>query len=276
MLLSTRVYLRVLSPTPIEAKYIPPSIDFLVLSQAIVHVQVWASGTTSINRTVRRHHIAMARSYDTSTTADIIVKDLASHIAGKVILTTGVTPGGLGAFFVEQIAQARPKLVILAGRSTQKLQSTADVVAKVGIPTKTLELDLSSLNHAKQAAATVNEWSDVPVIDVVVNNAGIMGAPYGKTSDGYESQFATNHLGPFLFTNLIMPKVLASQEPRIVTVSSDGHRLSPIRSADYGFHVRCTPPTFHAVREMEAELIRRTARTTTDGPRMASPRLPIC
>lgn len=184
----------------------------------------------------------MARTYDTHTTADVIVKDLASSIAGKVVLTTGVTPGGLGAFFVEQIAQAQPKLLILAGRSSQKLQDIVEAVAAVGIASKTVELDLSSLAHVKQAAATIHGWHDVPAIDVLVNNAGIMAVEYEKTADGFEKQFATNHLGPFLFTNLIMSKVLAARDPRVVMVSSDGHRLSPMRFADYGFHVRGTYP----------------------------------
>ncbi|QIW97617.1 hypothetical protein AMS68_003135 [Peltaster fructicola] len=178
----------------------------------------------------------MAAKYDTHTTADVIVTDLASEIAGKVILTTGVSPGGLGAFFVEQISQAKPSLLILAGRSTEKLRATADNIGKTGVATRLLQLDLTSFAHVKDAAAIVNGWSDVPAIDVLVNNAGVMAIKYEKTVDGHEKQFATNHLGPFLFTNLIMPKIMTSKEPRIVTVSSDGHRLSPLRFGDYDFH----------------------------------------
>lgn len=188
----------------------------------------------------------MAPPYDTNATADLIVQDLASHIAGKVVLTTGVSPGGLGAFFVEQISQAQPKLLILAGRSTEKLKATAHAVG--GVATRTVELDLTSLAHVRTAAETVNGWDDVPAIDVLVNNAGIMGVSYGKTADGFEKQFGTNHLGPFLFTNLILPKVLASKEPRVVTVSSDAHRFSPMRFADYDFHVRPQHPTLSPLR----------------------------
>ena len=180
----------------------------------------------------------MVSKYDTQTSADIIVKDLASHIADKVVLTTGVSPGGLGAFFVEQISQGKPKLLILAGRSAEKLKTTAEAIGKAGVATKILELDLSSLAHVKEAAAAVNGWSDVPAIDVLVNNAGVMAIKYAKTIDGHEMQLGTNHLGPFLFTNLILQKVMASKEPRIVMVSSDGHRLSPFRFADYDFHVK--------------------------------------
>lgn len=179
----------------------------------------------------------MSRKFDTMTEAGIVVDELATNITGTTILVTGVSPGGLGAFFAEQVARAHPKLLILAGRSVAKLQTTAELIHKTGTPTKLLELDLSRLAHVRKSAGQVDSWDDVPIIDVLVNNAGIMAVDYEKTDDGYEKQFATNHLGPFLFTNLIMPKILASSRPRVVNVSSDGHRLSPIRFADYGFHV---------------------------------------
>ena len=178
--------------------------------------------------------------YDTQTTADTIVKDLSSEIDGKVILTTGVSPGGLGAFFNEHIAPAKPKLLILAGRNPSKNQSTTDALLKAhpNLKLRALELDLESLEKVREAAATVNNWSDVPCIDVLVNNAGIMACDYAKTKDGFERQFAVSHIGPFLFTNLIIDKILASSSPRVVTVSSDGHRLSAIRQPDIGFSVR--------------------------------------
>ncbi len=181
----------------------------------------------------------MPGTYDTHSTADVLVKDYAGEIEGKVILTTGVSPNGLGAFFVEHIAAANPKLLILAGRNHTKIQATADAVSKINpsVQTRALQLDLESIKQIKEAGATVNGWADVPHIDVLVNNAGIMACPYAKTEDGLERQFATSHVGPFLFTNLIMKKILASSMPRIVNVSSDGHRLSAIRWPDIGFAV---------------------------------------
>ena len=177
--------------------------------------------------------------YDTHTTADTIVKDLASQINGKVILTTGASPGGLGAFFNEHIACAKPKLLILAGRNTSKNQATADLLLKdhPGLRVKTVTLDLEDLQNVRDAASTINGWSDVSNIDVLVNNAGIMACEYAKTEDGIERQFAAGHVGHFLFTNLIMDKILASESPRVVVVSSDGHRLSAIRWPDIGFSV---------------------------------------
>lgn len=177
--------------------------------------------------------------YNTNTTADVVVRDLASQITGKVVLTTGVSPGGLGAFFVQQIAAANPALLILAGRNPSKTKATADALAKANpkVKTRILQLDLDSLKKVRKAAAEVNSWANVPAIDVLVNNAAIMACDYGKTEDGIEQQFAVGHIGPFLFTNLIMKKILAAKAPRVVNVSSDGHRLSAIRWPDIGFSV---------------------------------------
>jgi NAD(P)-dependent dehydrogenase (short-subunit alcohol dehydrogenase family) len=180
----------------------------------------------------------MPAPYKFETTAEEVIADLKTYINGKVILTTGVSPGGLGAHFVEQIAAAQPKLLILAGRNKSKVEATAQKIAEItngSIDTRTLELDLGSLAKVREAAAIVNAYSES--IDVLVNNAGIMATEYAKTADGVENQFGTNHIGPWLFTNLIIDKVLASPRPRIVNVSSDGYRMSPIRFHDHGFKV---------------------------------------
>lgn len=109
--------------------------------------------------------------------------------------------------------------------------------ANPNVKTRTLQLDLESINQIRKAGATVNGWADVPHIDLLVSNAGTTACPYAKTEDGLERQFATSHVGPFLFTNLIMKKILKSSSPRIVNVSSDGHRLSAMRWGDIGFSV---------------------------------------
>lgn len=192
----------------------------------------------------------MSPPYNANTTASELVTDYASVIQDKTILITGVSPGSLGAFYAHAVAKATPANLIIAGRNLTKLEQCAKDIAlespKVKI--RTLQIDLGSFQNIREAAAQVNGWDDIPAIDVLVNNAGIMGVPYAVTVDGFESQFATNHLGPFLFTNLIMSKVLKSESPRIVMVSSDGHRLSPVRLDDYNFDVSfffpCSLPYF--------------------------------
>ncbi|KAI1161776.1 WW domain-containing oxidoreductase [Nemania serpens] len=179
----------------------------------------------------------MSAVHDAQTTASELVRELTSEIKAKVVLTTGVSPKSLGATFVETIAKAEPALLILAGRNPAKVSQTADAIkaANPNVKTRVLELDLSSLDAVRRAADVVLSWADVPHIDVLVNSAGIMAVDFKLSPDGYENHLATNYLGPWLFTNLIINKILASKSPRIVNVSSDGHRLNPIRWDDYNF-----------------------------------------
>ncbi|OAG02690.1 NAD(P)-binding protein [Paraphaeosphaeria sporulosa] len=174
--------------------------------------------------------------YTRHTPASTIAADNAAHIAGKVVLTSGVSPHGTGALFLEAIAAYSPALLILAGRNTSKTRATATKLASLNpsIKTRVLDLDLASQASVRRAAAEVNAYGE-DYIDVLVNNAGVMAGPYRTTSDGLEMHFGTNHIGHFLFTNLVMGKLLAAPAPRVVNISSDGHRLSGIRWDDVGF-----------------------------------------
>ena len=171
--------------------------------------------------------------------ANELVSRYATQIQGKVVITTGISPGGLGAFFVQTIAKGGPAWIILAGRDEKKAQQTEAAIkeANGSVKTRFLHLDLGSLKAVREAAETVKGWSDIPVIDVLVNNAATLPVEYKVTADGFEEQLATNHLGHFLFTNLIIDKILASSSPRVVNVSSQGHRISPFRFGDYNFDV---------------------------------------
>ncbi|RKL25022.1 hypothetical protein BFJ72_g14157 [Fusarium proliferatum] len=175
--------------------------------------------------------------HSTSTTTNDLVNEYADIIRGKTILTTGVTPNSLGATFILETASKSPSLLILAGRNASKLQEMSEAITKANpsVKIRSLVVDLGSLASVQKAAEEVNSWNDVPSIDVVVNNAGVMAIPYTKSVDGYEMQFAICHLGHFLLTNLIMDKILASESPRVVNISSNGHSLGPIRFADPHF-----------------------------------------
>lgn len=183
----------------------------------------------------------MPAPYNTHTTATELVTDYVPLIKGKVVLTTGVSPNSLGGYYMQSIAKASPACLILAGRTAAKIEQCAKDIAleNPNVKIRTLQVNLGSYKSVRDAATQVNNWDDIPTIDVLVNNAGIMAVEYQLSEDGVESQFATNHLGPFLFTNLIMNKIVQSHSPRIVMVSSDGHRLGPIRFDDYNFDVSC-------------------------------------
>ncbi|KAL7812089.1 NAD(P)-binding protein [Trichoderma aethiopicum] len=177
------------------------------------------------------------------TTALTVAAAFPNAISGKTILITGVNLKGLGYATAEAFASQNAALIIIAGRTPAKLQECADALAKQYPNTKTrlLELDLGTQKGVREAAARVNSWDDVPTIDIVVNNAGIMNVPTRQLNeDGIERHFATNHIGHFLLTSLILPKLIAAaQKPgavkgatRVVNVSSTGANYSPIRWSD--------------------------------------------
>ncbi|KAH8551425.1 short-chain dehydrogenase [Umbelopsis sp. PMI_123] len=174
------------------------------------------------------------KNFGAKTEAEEVATYFENEIKGKTVLITGATWGGLGAEAARVIAKHHAALVIVAGRKQESLDDTIQKI-KAETPSanlRSLILDLASLESVRHAAAEVNAYPES--IDVLINNAAIMACPYYTTKDGFEAQLGTNHIGPFLFTNLIMPKLLASKTgaPRIVNVASVGHIFSPIRFDD--------------------------------------------
>jgi NAD(P)-dependent dehydrogenase (short-subunit alcohol dehydrogenase family) len=174
--------------------------------------------------------------FHAKTTAEEAASALAQYITGRTVLITGVTKGGIGYENARVVAHQKPQLLILAGRS-EAHNAEAEKTIKEEVPdanTRLLKLDLGSFAAIREAAAVVNSWSEP--IDVLINNAAIMGGPYKKTVDGIQDTFATNHLGTFLFTNLILPQVLAAGPgSRIVNVSSRGHYRTDISYDDWNW-----------------------------------------
>ncbi|KAK9761280.1 hypothetical protein K7432_013937 [Basidiobolus ranarum] len=175
--------------------------------------------------------IITADKFNNETTAEEAAALFANDIKGKAVLVTGGTLGGLGAEAARVIAKYSAGPVILSGRKQDALD---DSIKKIKEETpeaklRSLIIDLASLESVRHAAKVVNEYSEP--IDILINNAAIMASPYSTLTDGFESQFGVNHLGPFLFTNLILPRILASKTgaPRIVNVSSIGHGFGPAR-----------------------------------------------
>ncbi|KAG2177057.1 hypothetical protein INT43_007713 [Umbelopsis isabellina] len=190
----------------------------------------------------------MSESFNASTTSEEVAAKFINQIKGKVAIVTGTTWGGIGAETARVIASHGAQLVIVAGRKQSALDETIDKI-KQETPDanlRSLVLDLGSLKSVKEAAAQVNGYEEN--IDVLINNAAVMASPYFTTSDGFEGQFGTNHLGPFVFTNLILPKLLASKtgEPRVVNVSSNAHWLAPVFFADPSFSDGKTYQKWHA------------------------------
>ncbi|PSR90390.1 short chain dehydrogenase/ reductase-like protein [Coniella lustricola] len=173
----------------------------------------------------------MARpQFDRHTTGMEVAETFQEQIWGRSILVTGPSPNSIGEATALAIARHRPALLILAGRSPAKL----DVVATSCREVQTVSLDLNSLESVRSAAAEIAKLTDH--LDILINNAGISTGTYSRSREGIESHFATNHVGPFLFTNLLLPLILrAGRGARIVNVSSSAHSISPVRFSDINF-----------------------------------------
>lgn len=141
-------------------------------------------------------------------------------LAGKTFLVTGGN-SGIGKATVEALA-GRGAAVVLAARSEEKSRPVLEALRSryPGASLEFLRLDLSRLADVKRAAQELAA-SGRP-LDVLINNAGIAGVR-AVTPDGFEATFGTNHLGPFLLTELLLPQLRASPQGRIVNVSSRAH-----------------------------------------------------
>lgn len=178
-------------------------------------------------------------SFGPRTDAEEVVKAFPSQIDGRTFLITGTSANGLGATAAITLAAANPAHLILVGRNKSKVDPVINEIASVNPSVKVtfVSCELSDFESVRKAAGEILDNKDISKIDVVLNNAGVMAInEYTKDKQGYEMQLSSNHLGHFLLTNLIMPKVLAAGSgSRIVNVTSIGHRIGPFRFEDYNF-----------------------------------------
>ncbi|HSU01588.1 MAG TPA: oxidoreductase [Nocardioides sp.] len=152
------------------------------------------------------------------TTEDI------GDLSGRTAVVTGPTLGGLGFHTALELARHGAR-VALAGRTPAKLDAAAEAIT-AEVPDAaldTLVVDLSDLGSVRAAGRAAQELGP---LHLLVNNAGVMASPHRRTVDGLESQMATNHFGPFLLTGLLLDQLVASGEGRVVTLSSQMHRLA--------------------------------------------------
>ena len=143
--------------------------------------------------------------------------------SGRVAVVTGAN-GGLGLETARALAGAGAH-VVMAARNQEKAASAVQDI-RAGQPDASLEvvaLDLGSQASVREAAEQILAAHER--IDLLVNNAGVMGIPERRTTDGFEMQFGTNHLGHYALTALLMPALLRAPAARIVTVTSTAHHM---------------------------------------------------
>jgi len=147
--------------------------------------------------------------------------------AGRTVIVTGAN-SGLGAVTARELARTGAS-VIVAVRNTGKGESAA---RQMPGQVEVRELDLQDLSSVRRFAEHVGR------VDVLINNAGIMAAPYALTIDGFESQIGTNHFGHFALTNLLLPMLT----DRVVTVSSMAHWAGRVNLDDPNWKSRRYSP----------------------------------
>jgi NAD(P)-dependent dehydrogenase (short-subunit alcohol dehydrogenase family) len=138
---------------------------------------------------------------------------------------------GLGLATARVLAERRA-MVVLACRDVVNAERAADRIRSEvgGADLDVVHLDLASLASVREAADMLR--SNYPRLDLLINNAGVMAVPYQRTEDGFELTLATNHLGHFAFTGLLLERLLATAGSRIVTVSSIAHRRGAMHFDD--------------------------------------------
>jgi NAD(P)-dependent dehydrogenase (short-subunit alcohol dehydrogenase family) len=160
--------------------------------------------------------------------------------SGRTVLITGAN-SGLGLHSARTLA-AKGARVLIACRSAER---GAEALRSVGALAQTrpelVQLDLADLESVRRAAAGVRE-STGDTLEVLINNAGVMAPPKSRTTDGFELQFGTNHLGHAALTWLLMPALRGGTAPRVVTLSSMAARGGRIDIADPNFEQRRYSP----------------------------------
>ncbi|KAF2092641.1 NAD(P)-binding protein [Rhizodiscina lignyota] len=192
-----------------------------------------------------------------------VAKTFANQIQGRNVVITGVSPNGIGEGTAIAFASQKPKTLILASRTRSKVEDVASNIHSKypDVDVRIVIVDMSSQESVHQAASEIS--SMISTLDILINNAGVVIQDRRWTPEKIELQFATNHVCPFLFTNLLMPLLLkAAKESdtpgatRIVTLSSAGHRLSPIRFHDYNFEGHPIPPEEEHIKDLPPAFVK--------------------
>ncbi|MEV0374752.1 oxidoreductase [Streptomyces sp. NPDC050636] len=157
-----------------------------------------------------------------------------SHIpdqTGRSAVITGAN-SGIGYVTARELARRGARVLLACRNEARGVAALGRLRSEV--PTAEAEfrqLDLADLSSVRDFAAALDDF-DGDRLDLLINNAGVMALPYRTTTDGFEMQFGTNHLGHFALTGLLLPKLLATPGARVVTVSSMMHAIADVDLED--------------------------------------------
>jgi NAD(P)-dependent dehydrogenase (short-subunit alcohol dehydrogenase family) len=168
---------------------------------------------------------------DEFPTAQDVLRDIG--LSGRTAIVTGAS-SGVGTAIASALAGVGAE-VMLAVRNIEAGERVAAEIAAAGaaVRPQVAAVDLLSMASVRAFAAG---WGDRP-LDLLINNAGLMGPPLTRTEDGFESQMAVNYFAPFLLSELLLPN-LARRKGRVVIVSSGSHQFSELRLDDLNYQRR--------------------------------------
>src|SRR6266568_3368339 len=173
----------------------------------------------------------MVEVFGATTTTDDVLSGV--NLKGRRILVTGVS-AGIGVETARSLA-AHGAQVVGAARDLTKAKAATEQVRKDaaanGGSFELVELDLANLKSVRACADGL--LAQGKTFDVIIANAGVMATPFGHTTDGFETQFGTNHLGHFVLVNRIA--ALIRTRGRLINLSSAGHRRSNVDLEDPNF-----------------------------------------
>ncbi len=156
-----------------------------------------------------------------------------AQLKGKTVIITGCNTG-IGKETVRDMSKRGARVVMACRNLELANQAANEIQEETRGDIRVVQLDLASLKSVRQCAKDILEEEDR--IDILINNAGVMTCPLMKTEEGFEMQMGTNHLGHFLFTNLLLEKIKSGNRPaRIVNVSSLAHTGGNIDLDDLHF-----------------------------------------
>ncbi|MBV9509054.1 MAG: SDR family NAD(P)-dependent oxidoreductase [Caulobacteraceae bacterium] len=169
--------------------------------------------------------------FGAQTTTDEVLQGV--DLSGKFAVVTGGTTG-LGLETCRALAAHGAEILLTARDAERGAAAVAHVRAHVPEAKAAFGLlDLGDLASVRRFAEQT--LADHDRIDLLINNAGMMGTPFGRTKEGFETQFGCNHLGHFLLTNLLAPALLKGAPSRVVCLSSAGHHWSDVHWDDPNF-----------------------------------------
>ena len=172
----------------------------------------------------------MNRKFNNKSITEDVLKGIS--LIGKVAIVTGCT-SGIGYETARALATHGANVTIIA-RSAEKGQKAITELKKT--TGKIFEYGILELDKVPSIRKFAQDWLNKHnKLDILINNAGIMGTPHILTDEGYELQFATNHLGHFLLTNLLAPTLEKGEGARVINLSSNAHHVCPVDFKDINF-----------------------------------------